>query len=145
MLRFLLLARKWPNLMLKWQEMESNFSKYGTHNERNHLSNRIKLLVLSLTLCAIIEHALAVVHSIYYTQICKPNENQMEAFARHHLYEVFQLTSYALWKVILGEFTNVVASVTWIYINLFTIMVSIGLSSRFNQLNKELERFKGEV
>lgn len=96
-------------------------------------------------ICAVVEHVLSIMTTIYYVHVCKQNEDQITIFFKAQMFEMFELTSYALWKAIIGKFVNIVATVIWNYLNLFIVIVSFGITSRFKQLNRELNRIKGEV
>lgn len=145
LVEFGLLARKWPDLMIQWKNVEEKFPKYRTKKEREKLKVDIRTVTISFMICALIEHTLSLVTNIYYVRTCIPNEDQIAAIFLSQLYEIFRVTSYATWKGILGKFTNVVATVVWNYLNLFIVVVSFGISSRFRQLNREMDRVKGEV
>lgn len=140
-----MLARKWPKLMLKWEEMESKFPNYRTQGEKNEASKRINIYAVCLVVCSLVEHILSLLHLLDHVQICDQDKREEEAFFMHRYSEVFGITSYALWKAILATIIHIVANFTWNYMSLFIVMISIGLSSRFKQLNSEMERIKGEV
>lgn len=50
-----------------------------------------------------------------------------------------------MWIAIVGKVTNVIATFCWNFMDLFVMIISIGLSSRFKQINKDLQRIKGQV
>lgn len=143
LLYFGLLARKWPDLMIQWKAVEAKFPKYRTKKEREQLKVDIRTVSISFMICASCEHILAIMTRIYYVRSCKPNADQVSAFFISN--EIFRVTSYALWKGILDKFNNIVATIVWNYLNFFIVMVSVGISSRFRQLNREMDRIKGEV
>lgn len=140
-----LLAHKWPGLMIQWKNVEAKFPKYQTKKEREQLKIDIRTVTISFMICALIEHILSLMTNINYVLTCKPNEDQISSIFLSQLYELFRVTSYATWKGMLGKFTNIVATFVWTYLNLFITMVSFGISSRFRQLNREMDRVKGEV
>lgn len=142
---FGLLARKWPELMLQWKNVEAKCPKYRTKKERKQLKVDIRKITISFTICATLEHILSLMTNVHYVRTCRPNEDQISEFFISQLYEIFRVTPYATWKGFLGKFTNIVATFVWNYLNCFVVMVSLGISSRFRQLNREIDRFKGEV
>lgn len=143
LLYFGLLARKWPDLMIQLKNVEATFPKYRTKKEREQLKVYIRTVSILFMICASCEHILAIMSHINYVRTCKPNANQLSAFFISN--EIFRVTSYALWKGILDKFTNIVATIVWNYLNFFIVMVSLGISSRFRQLNREMDRVKGKV
>lgn len=131
--------------MRQWKDVEDQFPKYRTQKEKQRFANQIRNYAIGLAVCGFIEHILVMFCSLRYAKSCKPNEDLMSAFLQHQLYELFEFTSYALLKAILGKFTNIVATFAWHYLNLFIVIVSLGISSRFRQLNHEMRRIKGQV
>lgn len=59
--------------------------------------------------------------------------------------QLFSITSYSLWTVVSCKFSNIAATFIWFYMNLFVMIVSLGISTRFKQINDDLENVTGEV
>lgn len=59
--------------------------------------------------------------------------------------QLFAVTSFSPWKAFIGKVINVIATFLWTYMDLFVILISLGLSSRFNQLNADLDQIKEKV
>lgn len=58
---------------------------------------------------------------------------------------VFTLTELTWWKAILSKWFNVVVTFAWSFMDLFVIVVSVGLTSQFRQINADLQQMKGKV
>lgn len=58
---------------------------------------------------------------------------------------VFKCISYDTTKGLIAKAINVVATFMWNYTDLFLIIISIGLSSLFKQINDSLEENKNKV
>lgn len=91
------------------------------------------------------EHILSLISTAHYTNTCFPQDDAVEKFLEVQISEVFYYLPYSLWFVIPGKFTNIAATFCWNFMDLFVMMVSIGLSSRFKQINEDLQRVKGQV
>lgn len=91
------------------------------------------------------EHILNLVSIAHYTSNCFNNTDPTEQFFKSQLSQLFTYTSYSPWKAFIGKIVNIVATFAWSYMDLFVMVISLGLSTRFKQLNDELEQVKGEV
>lgn len=131
--------------MVHWEEMEAKMPKYDTQKEKRQLAFRIKYYALGFCICAIIEHLLTAMSTVYYVKACRPDYDPVAGFFERQLIQLFSLTKYELWKGLFGKTVNVMAAFVWNYMNIFVMMISIGISSRLRQLNDELHRVKGKV
>lgn len=131
--------------MLHWETVEAKLPKYQTLKERSKLGFRIKLYSIAFCICAVAEHLLTAISTIYYVKACDPDSDPVAGFFEEQLIQLFSITKFALWKGLLGKMINVMAAFVWNYMNIFVVIISIGISSKFKQLNEELIRIKGEV
>lgn len=131
--------------MVHWEEVEAKMPKYRTQKEKRRLAFRIKTYAIGFCICAITEHLLTAMSTIYYVKACRPDYDPVAGFFERQIIQLFSLTSYELWKGLCGKTVNVMAAFVWNYMNIFVVIISIGISSRLKQLNDELERVKGEV
>lgn len=92
-----------------------------------------------------VEHLLNVVSAVYYAVECSNNKNGVEKFFKVQLSQLFLLTPYAHWKAFIGKVIGIIATFIWNFMDLFVIIMSVGLSTRFKQINNDLIGFKGEV
>lgn len=58
---------------------------------------------------------------------------------------LFILTELTWWKAILSKWFNIVVTFAWSFMDLFVMIVSLGLAAQFKQLNTDLKRVKGRV
>lgn len=61
------------------------------------------------------------------------------------LSQLFAYTSYTPLKAFLGKMLNVLATFLWSYTDVFVILMSVGISTLFKQVNKNLFKYKGQV
>lgn len=92
-----------------------------------------------------VEHVLNLVSILYYGKICLNQKEPIKELFRANLSQLFTFLSYSNWLAVLGKMVNIVATFAWNYMDLFVMMISLGLSSRFKQINEDLQRVKGEV
>ncbi|XP_055326853.1 gustatory receptor for sugar taste 64f-like [Sitodiplosis mosellana] len=124
---FIRLARKWPKLMQHWEFVEAILPPYRSFDEK-------KLLGL--------EHILNMV-SIIMEALSK-KKDPLETLFDVQIPLIFTLTKLTWWKAILSKWFNVVVTFTWSFMDLFVMVVSIGLASQFKQINADLQQMKGK-
>jgi gustatory receptor len=59
--------------------------------------------------------------------------------------QVFKVTDYALWKALLLQLSNFVATFTWSYMDMFVTLVSMALTQKYLQLHERLLAVRGKV
>lgn len=82
---------------------------------------------------------------VYFSKKCLHQERPFEELLRVQLSQLITFIPYSGWVGFIGKFINVVATFAWNFMDLFVMILSIGLSSRFKQINEEMQRVKGEV
>lgn len=68
----------------------------------------------------------------------------MKALFRAQLSELFDVVEYSLWKAIIAKYVTVVCTYMWTFMDMFIMIISVGLSNRFQILNDDLSRIKGK-
>lgn len=58
---------------------------------------------------------------------------------------IFTLTELTWWKAIFSKWFNIVVTFAWSFMDLFVMVVSVGLASLFKQINFDLQQMKGRV
>lgn len=82
---------------------------------------------------------------MYFAQVCLDRDDLFEELFRVQLSHLFIIFPYSIWIAIVGKVINVIATFCWNYMDLFVMMISAGLSTRFKQINEDLQRIKGKV
>lgn len=88
------------------------------------------------------EHLLSIVVGTYLANNCPAIRDPIEAFYVQHYPYIFIELPYSGPLGIFVKALNIAASVAWTYTDLFVIMVSIGLSTMFRQINDDLMEVK---
>lgn len=74
-----------------------------------------------------------------------PPKNPVQQLFETQVPFLFILTELTWWKAILSKWFNIVVTFAWSFMDLFVMIVSVGLAAQFEQLNTDLKRVKGQV
>lgn len=93
-----------------------------------------------------VEHMLSIISDIYYSHLCDPNqEDPIKNYFSSELKPLFMYLEFRPEIAIFGKFVNICTTFLWSYMDLFVMLIGVGLSSRFRQINECLMSHKGEV
>ncbi|XP_068082831.1 gustatory receptor for sugar taste 64f-like [Anabrus simplex] len=107
------------------------------------ISSSLRLVRMGISFTRTVEHLLANVEKMYtLRQACPQNWMALFALQNYGMFEVIEYN--ALWVPLLA-FYNLVATFSWSYVDLFIMLVSLAISSRFRQLNYRLTEDRPEV
>lgn len=168
--RFILIARQWPRLMQQWEFVEAILAKLRKHKTDRQLAVQIQIisfitiavlvgmyswhmnlkvtssgdisLILSIS---VVEHSLNVAVILFDASVNKPDKDPLNELFETQLPFVFTYTDLTWWKAIIGKWFNIILTFVWSYTDLFVILVSIGLSTLFKRINRDLERHRSQV
>ncbi|PNF29870.1 hypothetical protein B7P43_G09535 [Cryptotermes secundus] len=121
---FMFLARKWPQIVSEWQTVEHTMLKF--HGYPRNFGHRCKFCAASMLTASTGVDVIRAFYTIWFEQ-------------------VFKATDYALWKALLLQVSNFVATFTWSYMDMFVTLVSMALTQKYLQLYERLLAFRGEV
>lgn len=82
---------------------------------------------------------------VHYSIECLRQDDPVQEIFKVQISQLIAFFPYSPFVAFIGKFINIVATFAWNYMDLFIMIVSVGLSSRFKQINEELRRVKGEV
>ncbi|XP_055605229.1 gustatory receptor for sugar taste 64f-like [Uranotaenia lowii] len=140
------IAERWQMITTIWYETEEVFLHQPFTNA--FLTRRIRTMAAGMLLLAFVEHLLCVVNNIVNlkTEATYCNWTIADPF-EHYALKVFVSTfkymPYSLPLAIFNEYIILSMTYAWNFIDILLILVSIGIQSRFDQLNKYLaERIK---
>lgn len=83
--------------------------------------------------------------SIQNANKCKLTDDPIENWFVEHFPHIFHFTAYSPIKAVFAKLMNTIATFTWTYMDLFVMIISMGLVSRFKQINNSLMKHKGKV
>lgn len=91
------------------------------------------------------EHLLSMVSAINYSIFCNETADPIQNFFLLTNDEIFYVFDYSPILAMWGKLQNFYSTFIWNYMDIFVMVVSIGLASKFRQLNDNLLTFKGMV
>ncbi|EDW62286.2 uncharacterized protein Dvir_GJ16715 [Drosophila virilis] len=135
---FLQLARRWPALMRRWAHVEQQLPGYENWRQREHLTRRIHSVSLALLTLSLMEHLLSILSAVYH-DYCPMRKDPIESYLYADAQQLFYVFPYSNWLGWLGKIQNVMLTFGWNYIDLFVIIVGMGLSELLARLKHQLQ------
>lgn len=113
----------------------------------SYLQNRSSFVSWSLYLFSFfsVEHVLSFATIIQFIVQCYPQKDKMAEILKIQFPNVFLDPHPSIWALICGKFVNINATFVWNYMDVFIIIMSLGLLSMFQQINEDLKRIRGKV
>ncbi|XP_049532444.1 gustatory receptor 5a for trehalose-like [Anopheles darlingi] len=145
MYRFWKLAKSWPGLMVKWTQVDDCLPAQRNEYDRTILVQRIKVCSILVMMLSLSEHLLSIVAAVHYSNNCPAVHDPYEAFFKSNFAFVYYYFRYSALRGFLTKFFNVICNFIWSYIDLFVIVISMGLSHSFRRVNHFLIQHKREV
>lgn len=132
-----------------WSEQEAKFLRPPYH-VRFKLSMKIRLTACIVLSLALLEHCLFLANSAYGQYVTIKNCNctdelTLSYFLTHQFAFIFEKIPLNLPYGLFVEIYNVGLTLSWNYMELFVMMVSIGLVARFNQINARISELDLKV
>lgn len=153
--------------MKQWVAVEEQLPKFKTQFEKQRLHKHIKMIsiiILTLSLStdkyrlkmdpyvnkfcyklSLAENLLSNISGIQKANSCMKTSDPIKNLFMDQFSYIFYFVNYSPTKAIFGKFVNIVATFTWTYMDLFIMIISVGLVSRFQQINNSLMEHKGQV
>lgn len=134
----------WRKLMILWREKEDRFLSTAYKFKGIKLSTKIRITAMIISVLALFEHLFFLTNSFYNCyQNVKHNNWTVDVVFNYCLKNQFdymfeEFVNYKFAYGILIEALNVSFTLGWNFMELFVMMISIGLVTRFNQVNKRL-------
>ncbi|XP_023720513.1 gustatory receptor for sugar taste 64f isoform X1 [Cryptotermes secundus] len=140
---FLNLGTKWPELALLWQRTENSQIRYGYPT---NLSLKIRTLTVIILTLALVEYLLSNANRMYIASQCSTGgfdlvRRYIMVTHRH----VFEVVGYSSGMAVFTAVVSIIASFYWSYADVFVMLISIALASRFKLLNSCLKKVKGKM
>lgn len=166
MICFAKLASKWPELMKSWEDVERNLPLLTKRViNKGQLAFKIQMIstvVIVTSLCnnwnknerkkslpfllyVTGEHLLSIAAEFTKHHTCRSIEDPIKRLIVAQLPHVFSYISYSPVKGMIAKIINILATFMWSYTDLFLMIISVGLSSLFRQINESLMLNKNKV
>lgn len=92
------------------------------------------------------EHLLSIISTAYFSVVCTVDKvDPFEDYFRIELNQVFVYFEYSPYLAFFAKMLNLLSTFMWTYMDLFVMVVSVGLSTQFKKINRHLMKFKGQV
>ena len=144
---FFNLSMKWGSIMVFWQKIEAIFLSEPYRIKGWSLKRKLRITFSVILFFAVIEHLFSLMTAFYYQyhEIARCKWNVTDPF-RHYFVRsfpgIFLLFPYNIFVGILFQFNQLCMAIFWSLCDLIIIMMSIGLSYRFDQINEQLVMIK---
>lgn len=142
---------KWSEVLEAFDKVERIFQKevYADLSIRS-LKSRIRRTSVVLLLFALSEHlgswASFLYDRITQIKVCKWEiGSNFFYIATTHMHQIYAELPVKTSTVIWAEYMNISFTFAWSFIDLFIIIVSIAVASKFEKINKRLEYFRERV
>ena len=142
---FLYLSTKWKEIICFWYKMEKPFLSKPYSIKGLGLSMKIRLIGTVLFAFHLTEHLVYIGMGLYGSaqQLASCNVTDMSVLHNHFRRErphLLDILPYHWWIFPIFQWTISLMSFCWNYVDFFIIILSLGLSTRFNQLNERLRQ-----
>lgn len=94
----------------------------------------------------LVEHSLSDGSVLHFVMKCQPGKDSFTELVKSNVpYLITSDDRIPVWMAFLINLINVFATFVWNFLDIFIMIVSIGLSTHFKYLNNELKQTKFEV
>ncbi|XP_062138673.1 gustatory receptor 5a for trehalose isoform X1 [Drosophila sulfurigaster albostrigata] len=135
---FLQLARKWPTLMRHWAAVEQQLPPHQNWKQREHLARRIHQVAMLLLSLSLMEHLLSIIAFVYH-DLCPSRRDPIDSYLFATGPQLFHLFAYSNWLGWLGKLQNVLLTFSWSYMDIFLMLLGIGLNDLLTRLTCHLQ------
>lgn len=140
----------WKGFMIEWNQKENSFisEKYKHPPSTWTLKRKIHFCTTLYFMASLLNQVCFVAaegQKVLANNCSWTNENFFKDFVTEHLDHIFKVVPYNHVLAILAELGNCTIAFYWSFPDLFIMLVSIGISYRFKQINKRIDYLRGRV
>lgn len=145
------IAMQWSEVVDAFARVESIFqNEVYAHSSGWSLKRKMRITSAILLLFALLEHSMACASFLYdrfiQIELCKFSIGSMFFYlATTHLGHIYHELPVKVPTVVWAEYMNVSLTFVWNFIDLFIILISMAVASKFEKINKRLEFFRERV
>lgn len=139
-----MLARRWSAMMTEWENTEQSlpFRPQLTASNRR-VRRKVITIMVTLMLSALFEHALAKPSGLYRAYKCGIKD-LLEAHLMQAFPEMFSFIPYDIYVGFVAQVVTSVLTFYWNYVDLFLIVLSIGLRQSVRHVNEIILNSKAQ-
>ena len=143
-------AYKWSELLKLFKEVDGIFCKSPYTLSGWSLKTQVRFTTFMVVVFAFCEHSLSwysFLHDRYFqAKICHWEiGNWIFYIASLHLSHIYKMFPVNTFSVMWAEYMNVSFTFAWNYVDLFIMIMSLSIATKFKMINERLEFFKGRV
>ncbi|XP_055373552.1 uncharacterized protein LOC129606930 [Condylostylus longicornis] len=143
-IKLIFVAQKWPDLMQHWERVETKLPPHKTHKQKFSLKRRIRNITIIGMGLSLVEHVLSTATVLYYVKNCPMfPDSPWDSYLYSASDSMFAYFEYSRWLGIFSKYIGVLCTFLWTYMDIFVMIISVGLSERFKQVNESLMEVKG--
>ena len=151
---FFKLSMKFGFIMERWSQVEKILEKSKFHEKliQSRWTLKRKVIVCSSValISAAVEHSFSLAVSyqrgVYETNVCNwTRGNSFENYVTKHLSFMFNVISYNFITGVLAEYFNISFTFYWNFLDIFLMVISIGLSNNYELINERIRFYKDLV
>lgn len=144
------MANDWSTVVKAFAKVDSMFDNDSYFQAGWTLNKKLRVASAILLLAALSEHIMVWVSFLYdrYMQVVLCNWEIGSTFyyiATTHLAQVYAKLPVNPYTVIWAEYMNLSFTFAWSFADLFIVLMSISIASKFERINKRLEFFRERV
>lgn len=133
--------------MLKWYQLEVEMPQPpNALEQKRNTANRLRKTFFIVTCLSVVEHILGIIATIFAAFACPIDpDDKVKSFFMEHLPVFFEgRDTYSSTIAALAKLANLVNTFMWFYVDLFVMLIAIGLSSTFRLFCDYLEMFENK-
>lgn len=133
-----------------WKKIDDNFTRHPYKIYNRKLSAKIRYYAVTVITLALLEHILFLANEAFnkYVDVKLKGtqvDNPIEYFLKNQFGFIYANLPFSVPMGLLNEIMNMTFTFGWNYMELFVTMISLGLSTRFHQINERITKFRGKV
>lgn len=149
-LLYLRISYKWTELLQICKEVDDIFSNGFYFLSGWSLKRQIQFATFTFIFFAAIEHSFfwySFLFDIFkQAEVCNWQvESWISYIFRLHLKNIFEVFPVNIFITIWAEYMNISFTFAWNYVDLFIIVMSLSIASKFRMINERMNEFKGKV
>ena len=136
--------------MKMWKKIDDNFTRHPYKIYKRRLSIKIRSIAVTVIILAFLEHFLFLANEAFnkYVDVKLKGihvDKPIEYFLKQQFGFIYANLPFSVPLGLFNEIMNMNFTFGWNYMELFVIMISLGLSTRFRQINGRISKFRGKV
>lgn len=144
-----LISMEWKAIMLYWWQQEKAFLILPYENNFKVFVRKIKLITLCFFAFGFGEHIFYCSQVLYrnYKEIQLCNSTVTDLFEYTYLKNKYYLAiiiPYHPIALIIAQWANLILTISWSFIDIFIVMISVGITIRYEQINQLLTSVQGK-